>query len=367
MATKNEKWNEPDVNKITVYIGKTILTMILLTILLFVGLDLIFSWVGELRYVGTGHYTIGRAAWFILLSLPESIAEIFPMAGLVGTLLGLGLLASRSELIVMRSAGLSIKDIIIAVLKVALFLVVIAWLLGECAAPALDKLAHRHKAIALSDGQALHTAHGTWMREGEQFIHIQSMQNSQHLLGVTRYQFDKNMALQKMSFAREAKYEDNHWIMYDIKETQFEGEVTIKKRMPSEAWPSHIEPSIINVLNVKDMDELSLKGLWKTMRYRQENALDAKPYELAFWQKIVRPFATLVMMFLAIPFIFGPLRSSTMGLRMLVGVFVGFGFYTINQLFGPLTLVYPLPSILGAWLPLFVFFGMGLFLLRRVP
>lgn len=354
-------------NKITIYIGKTVLTMISLTILLFVGLDLIFSWVNELRYVGTGNYTIGQAAWFILLSLPESIAAIFPMAGLVGTLLGLGVLASRSELIVMRSAGLSIKDIIIAVLKVALFLVVIAWLLGECAAPALGKFAHRYKAIALSGGQALRTVHGTWMREGEEFIHIQSMSNSYHLLGITRYQFDKNMVLQKTSFAREAKYEDNQWTMYDIKETRFEEAGTIKNSLSSQTWLSHIEPNMINVLNVKDMDELSLQGLWKTMRYRQENALDAKPYELAFWQKIVRPFATLVMMFLAIPFIFGPLRSSTMGLRMLVGIFVGFGFYTINQLFGPLTLVYALPSILGAWLPLFVFFGAGLFLLRRIP
>lgn len=353
-------------NKLTIYIAKTILTMISLTILLFVGLDLIFAWVNELRYVGTGSYTLGLAGWFILLSLPESVATIFPMAGLVGTLLGLGVLASRSELIVMRSAGVSVKDIIIAVLKVALFLVVIAWLLGECAAPALDKLANRHKAIALSDGQALRTVHGTWMREGEEFIHIQSMQNSHHLLGITRYQLDENMALKKTSFAREAKYENNQWTMYDIKETRFEEERTFKNEMASQVWPSHIEPNIINVLNVKDMDELSLQGLWQTMRYRQENALDAKPYELAFWQKIVRPFATLVMMFLAIPFIFGPLRSSTMGLRMLVGVFVGFGFYTINQLFGPLTLVYPLPSILGAWLPLFVFLGMGIFLLRRV-
>jgi len=352
-------------NKITLYIAKTILVTILLAMLLFMGLDLIFSLVNELRFVGTGRYTIGQAALFILFSLPENIAEIFPMAALVGTLMGLGVLASRSELIVMRSAGLSIQAIIFAVLKLALLLVVLTWILGEWVAPALDKFAHQQKAIALSGGQALRTSHGTWMREGNTFIHIQAMLSNHHLKGITRYEFDKNMQLYRSSVAKEGKYEDQHWVLYDINQTQFEGERTIRQHMESMRWLSHIDPDILGIVNVKEIDELSLAGLWQAIEYRKNNHLDAKPYQLAFWQKIVRPFATLVMMFLAIPFIFGPLRSSTMGLRMLVGVFVGFGFYTVNQLFGPLTLVYSIPPVVGAWLPLFFFLGIGMLLLKR--
>lgn len=352
-------------NKITVYIGKTIFTTIMLTLTLFIGLETIFSMVTELRYVGTGNYTIWQAIAFILLSMPESISEIFPMAALVGTLLGLGLLASRSELIIMRSAGMSMQAIIFAVLKLAFILVLISWLLGECVAPVVDKFAHRQKAVALSGGQALRTVHGTWMREGNDFIHIQSMPETNHLQGITRYQFDADMVLRQSSFAKEAKYLNKQWMLYDINETQFEEGRTAKRHLDTQAWLSHIDPEILNIVNVKDIDELSLIGLWQTIDYKLKNQLDAKPYQLAFWQKIVRPFATLVMMFLAIPFIFGPLRSSTMGLRMLVGVFVGFTFYTFNQLFGPLTLVYPLPPAIGAWLPLLFFLGLGLFLLKR--
>lgn len=352
-------------NKITLYIGKTILTTIMLVMTLFIGLETIFAMVNELRFVGTGSYSIWQALMFIVLSMPENIAQIFPMAGLVGTLLGLGLLASRSELIVMRSAGMSMQAIIFAVLKLALILVIISWVLGECVAPAVGKFAHRQKAVALSGGQALRTVHGTWMREGNDFIHIQSMPESHHLEGITRYQFDSNMVLTKSSFAKEAKYLNNQWTLYDINETQFDDGSTAKLHIDRQTWLSHIDPEILNIVNIKDIDELSLVGLWQTIDYRVKNELDAKPYQLAFWQKIVRPFATLIMMFLAIPFIFGPLRSSTMGLRMLVGVFVGFTFYTFNQLFGPLTLVYPLPPAIGAWLPLFFFFGLGMYLLKR--
>lgn len=352
-------------NKITLYIGKTILTTILLAMTLFIGLEFIFSLVNELRYVGTGSYTFWQALLFIMLSIPENISEIFPMAALVGTLMGLGLLASRSELIVMRSAGMSMQAIIFAVLKLALILILISWILGECVAPVLDKYAHRQKAVALSGGQALRTVHGTWMREGNDFIHIQSMPETHHLQGITRYQFNTDMVLQKSSYAKEAKYQDGQWILYDINETQFDEHTTSRSHFGTQPWLSHIDPEILNIVNVKDIDELTLIGLWQTIDYRLNNQLDAKPYQLAFWQKIFRPIATLIMMFLAIPFIFGPLRSSTMGLRMLVGVFVGFAFYTFNQLFGPLTLVYSLPPILGASIPLFFFLGLGILLLKR--
>ncbi len=352
-------------NKITLYIWKSILVSILLVMTLFVGLEFIFSLVNEIRYVGTGNYTTMDAVSFILLSTPQHIAQLFPMATLVGTLLGLGLLASRSELIVIRAAGMSIADIITAVLKLALLLAVVVWLMGEWISPIAEKIAHNQKALSLSAGQALRTTNGTWMRDGNDFIHIQTMVNGGHLEGITLYQFDKEMQLEKASFARNADYVRDHWVLHDIQETHFEGRSTSRTKVAELDWVSSISPQVLSLVGVKDLDELSLVGLWQTIQYRQQNHLDAKPYKLAFWQKIVRPFATLVMMFLAIPFVFGPLRSATMGLRLLVGVLVGFVFYTFNQLFGPLTLVYQIPPIIGAFLPTVLFFLIGLFFMKK--
>lgn len=352
-------------NKLSWYLAKTLLVTTLLAIVLFVGLEFIFSFVNEMRHVGTGDYTTQGALYYILLSLPAQIAQAFPMSALVGTLLGLGLLASRSELIVMRSVGWSIGDIIVAVMKLALVMALVIWLLGECIAPMTDHIAHHQKATAMSRGQALATSQGTWLRDGHDFVHIQSIDDSQHLMGVTRYEFNAEQQLHKASFAHSAEYVDDHWLLHDIRETVF-GEANLTKaHLTTSEWQSNIKPEIFTIVGVKDLDELSITGLWKTIRYRQANHLDAKPYLLAFWQKMMRPFATLVMMFLAIPFIFGPLRSATMGLRMLVGVMIGFVFFTINQLFGPLTLVYHLPPILGASLPTLLFLGGGIYLLRK--
>lgn len=352
-------------NKLTLYIWKTILVAILLVLTLFIGLEFIFSLVNELRYVGTGDYSTSNAFAFIFLSMPQHIAQLFPMATLVGTLLGLGLLASRSELIVMRAAGLSLQDIINIVLKLAFILAIGVWLMGEWVSPKAEKFAHDQKALRLSSGQALSTSHGTWMRDGNNFIHIQSMTQDGHLEGITLYQFDEAMNLSKASFALNADYMNDHWVLHEIQETVFEENHTTRNKIEEQDWVSSLSPNVLSQVGLKDLDDLSLMGLWHTIKYRQQNHLEAKPYQLAFWQKIVRPLATLVMMFLAIPFVFGPLRQATMGLRMLVGVLVGFVFYTFNQLFGPLTLVYHIPPIIGAFLPTIAFLIMGLFIMKR--
>mgnify|MGYP003111626815 FL=1 len=78
------------------------------------------------------------------------------------------------------------------------------------------------------------------------------------------------------------------------------------------------------------------------------------------------PLSSAVMVFLAVPFIFGPLRSALIGGRILVGVLVGIGFYLFNQSFQHMGLVFGLLPWLAASLPTIIFAGIGIFMLRRV-
>lgn len=352
-------------HKLTRYLSKTIFGAILLTLLLLVGLEIIFSFVNEMRFVGSGQYNTQHALMVILLSLPTQIAQLFPMAALVGCLLGLSILAARSELIVIRAAGLGITDIATVLLKVGCVVVLIAWIVGEVMAPKMDKMAHSYKAMALSSGQALSTQHGVWMRDKQDFVHIQSIENKKSLKGITRYQFDEHFKLHQSSFAESATYDNDHWVLSKVHHTIFLPDKMESSYMPETLWYSQIGPDILGIVGTQGIDELTVKELWRAMEYRSRNHLDARPYQLAFWQKLARPIATLVMILLALPFVFGPLRSATMGFRILVGVLVGFGFYTLSQLFGPLVLVYPIPPIVGAFFPVILFTIFGAFLMKR--
>ena len=78
------------------YIGKTIFNTIIMTLFMLVSLSGIIKFVDQLRKVGQGEYTALSAGMYTLLSVPKDIEIFFPMAALLGALLGLGQLATRS-------------------------------------------------------------------------------------------------------------------------------------------------------------------------------------------------------------------------------------------------------------------------------
>ena len=71
------------------------------------------------------------------------------------------------------------------------------------------------------------------------------------------------------------------------------------------------------------------------------------------------------MMMLAIPFVFGSLRSISLGSRLLMGLGVGFSFYLLNQFFVPLSTVFQLSPLFAAMLPTVLFALLGYVLMRR--
>ncbi len=86
---------------------------------------------------------------------------------------------------------------------------------------------------------------------------------------------------------------------------------------------------------------------------------------MALWRKILQPVSITVMLLMALSFIFGPLRSVTMGARVIMGVLTGFSFFIANEVFGPLSLVYNLHPIVGALLPSAIFAVIASYLLRK--
>ena len=71
-------------------------------------------------------------------------------------------------------------------------------------------------------------------------------------------------------------------------------------------------------------------------------------------------------MLLAIPFIFGSMRSVSMGSRLLAGTLIGIGFYLFNHSMGQLGIVYSIPPFLSATLPTICAVAITSYMLRRI-
>jgi len=329
------------------------------------GLQIFILFVSQMDDLGKIDYGILQATYFVLLQMPYQVYLFFPMASLLGCLIGLGVMANHSELIVMRSAGMSIGQITWAVLKAALVLIVLVTTLGETVIPLMSHYANDYKTGALSGGQTLRTAQGVWLRYGNDFISIGSVLPENTLQNVYQFRFDDQHNLKIAREIQEAKYIDNAWIAYDVKQTEFHTDHTKATTFVSFPWDVPVKPHILNISTISP-DQMTLHELNRYLREQKRSQQNAHNYKFVFLQRIIQPFTTMVMMVLAIPFIFGPLRSSTMGSKLLVGATVGFGFHIVNHFFGPVSAVFQWPPELAALGPTFIFALIGLYLMRRV-
>jgi len=347
------------------YIATTIIHTTLIVLLMLTGIMIFIIFIQETNDIGTGNYNFLAAIIYMLLQLPNQVYAFFPMAMLVGVSLGLGLLANHSELTVLRASGMSLANITWAVIKGALVLLVIFTLLGEGLGPIANHIAEDQKTLLSSKGQALETAHGTWIRDGLNFLYIDSILSQNHLEGVSRYQFDKQRNLITASYAKSGVYIHNQWQMQNIAQSTISTAGITIQQYPSMTWQLTLNPKILRISAV-DPSEMTIKQLYDYRHYLQKNNLNDSSYSLAFWQRTLQPLATLVMVWLAIPFVFGSLRRITMGLRIMMGIALGFGFYILNQFFGPLSMVFQWSPFLGAFIPTLIFAFAAYGLQRRV-
>jgi lipopolysaccharide export system permease protein len=346
------------------YLNKTLLEMTALVFLIVAGLEVFILFLGELRDIGHGEYTLFSAFIYVVLDLPTELYMLFPMLGLLGILLGLGILANHHELMVLRVSGLSVFQINWMVIKIAIVMIVIMTLVGEWVAPRLERMADNFKIVKTSNGQMLKTIHGLWLRNQGNFLHIDAIFPKGKLAGVTMYEFDKNHRLTKSLFAQSAVYQKSHWLLKNVVESAITEQKVVTKNYLESTFPIRLNPKLLQ-LSKDEPEDLSLKQLRRYIRFLDENHLKDANYNFAFWSRVLQPLATLVMMLLAVPFVFGPLRSTTRGLRMLVGILFGFGFYILNQFFGPISVVYQFPPLLAAFLPTFIFGLIVLFFNRK--
>jgi lipopolysaccharide export system permease protein len=349
--------------KLDRYIGSSVFVAILAVLGIILGLATLFAFIDEMGEI-SDTYTLLDAVSYVFLTAPRRLYDMLPMAALIGCLIGLGSLASNSELTIMRAAGVSIGRIVWAVMRPMLILMAVGVLIGEYVAPATEVTAQANRSLAQGSGDAQSAKHGLWHRQGEEFIHVNSVQPNGLLYGVTRYRFDNERRMLSSSFAKRAEFDKDHWQLSDITTTVFHEKSTEVVTTPVERWEIALSPQLLDTV-VMAPESLSISGLWGYIHYLADQGLSNGRYWLAFWVKVLQPLVTAALVLMAISFIFGPLRSVTLGQRVFTGVLVGFTFRIVQDLLGPSSLVFGFSPLFAVLIPAGVCALAGVWLLRR--
>ncbi len=347
-----------------IYIARTLFTTTALSLSVLTGLSSLIKFIEQMKSVGRGSYDMSVAAIYVLLSVPRDFEQFFPMATLIGGLIGMGMLASSSELVVMQAAGQSRANIITSAMKSALLMVLVIMAVSEWVAPASETKAKEIRTQAISGGSLFSGDRLVWAKDGDNFVSIGEVASRSQLKDVTIYAFDDAAHLKQITYAKEALFNGDYWLLNNPSFTYFSSDQISSEVQSQGLWRSSLTPDKLSVVTVKP-DALSIQGLLDYINYLENNSQDPSQYELALWRKILQPLTIAAMLLMALSFIFGPLRSVTMGARIIMGVLTGFGFFVANEVFGPLSLVYQLPSVLGAIAPSLLFAGVAMYMLRR--
>lgn len=346
------------------YIGRAVLFGIFAVLLLLLVLIGFFDVVSELDEVDRG-YTTGMAYLYVLLTLPRYTYELFPVASLLGSLIGLGTLAGNSELMAMRAAGVSIGRIVLSVLKAGLILLLLVVVAGEYLAPRAEQAAQRMKTEALSEQIALKTRYGFWSREGDTFINIRQILPGRVMADLYIYEYDEAQRLVRATHADRAYYREGSWWLESVRRSEFTpGRVNVSSNR-REAWQTRLQPAVLDVMSVKPQ-MLAAWDLWRYIGFLQQNGQAATSFEVVFWGKLAAPLVTLVMVFLSVPFVFGSLRSVGIGQRIFAGALLGIGFYLLNRAFSYLAVVYAFNALFASLFPVLLVFGYALWKFREI-
>ena len=346
------------------YIAKTILTSTILVLSVLLGLYIFMDFINELHNLDKEKYQISNIISYIVLSTPQRIYELLPISALIGSILGLGNLASQSELLVMQAAGISISQIIKKAMVVAIILIIIAILIGEVLRPLAEQRARAIQSLEQKGTVDSKSNNGFWTRDGLNFNHIERILSSGIFLGVSIYEFNANNELRIITKAKIAEYEGNSWILSNVKQSIINEQGIIARSLEYARWKSQLNPKMVNIILVPP-EFLSAWRLIGYIEFLSRNSQKVEQYRVAFWMKIMMPISAAVMIILSASFIFGPLRSSSIGGRMLVGVIVGICFNLFNQSFQSLGLVFGFVPWLTAVFPSLSFTGIAYYFIKR--
>ena len=339
-------------------VARSVIGSVLLVWLVFVGIDVFRSLLGEIDNVGKGSYTLGNAFLYVLMTVPRRAYEWFGYAALIGGLLGLGSLASTGELTALRAAGLSKLRISASVLLTLLVLTIIVTVNGETLAPTAENRAQAMTLAAKSSDVALARGGSLWARDGETIVNARraiTRVNPQggseiEMYGVRIFEFDHTGHLRVLSLAERASQVGRAWTLHGLRRTEFADAQATTSTVAEQPWMSRLDPRMLASSIIRP-DYMSASDLQRSIRYMDKNQQDASQFRNAFWERVYYPLNVLLLALCAMPFAFGTLRSGGAGKRLFLGLVVAITFYLLRASIVSFGTVYGLHAAAANALP----------------
>ncbi len=340
------------------YLGRQLFAGAALALAALLAISSLIDFMDEINDVDAA-YTLAHVAHHIWLTTAGRVYEFLPTALLIGGLLNLGNLAAQSELIALRAAGYSRKHIILSVLGAGCVFVVFIAAIGETLVPAAESAAAKLRGDDERPGVFQKTGVGVWSREGERFIHARAAGGDGAYLDVSLYEFGGDRRLRRVISGAAMRVESDRLVLRDVREARLgDRRVDVAHRPQAViARAVKLERGALGALAPGGLNTLELV---RHIDFLKRSSLRRDFHEYVLWSRVSQPLSALVMLLLALPFVFAPVRSSA-GQRLFYGILIGLSYTLVSKVFGNAAIVFEFSPALGALAPPALGFAAGLY------
>lgn len=333
------------------YLLRALLAGIAAASLLLLPLFGFFDLIGELDDVGKGSYQMADALRVSAMLLPRRLIELGPFIVLLGSIAGLGYLASASELVALFASGFSVGrlaalTLITALLFSALLLVADQWLASPWQQQALA-----HRASALQSRATDDHSRAVWWQEGRQLIRVADLRAGRIALGVELFEFDDSGALQRYRYAPRADIDQQGiWQLHDVTDKDWRHPSAQIRYHATSQWRSQLPPTAVVYL-LQPAAHMPPLALHQQIRSLRQAGQPFAAYQHAFWQRLSAPLLAAAMALLALPLCLGNARNYNAGQRLALASLAGLVIYLLQQIINALGALSEFNPLLTSLLP----------------
>jgi lipopolysaccharide export system permease protein len=302
-------------------------------------------------------------ALYFALKIPLILTQMAPVAVLAAMLLSLGNLARRSELMAMRSCGISLWQIGAPLVGacLAISLLTLAW--SEYVVPGASMQAHYVDRVQIKNKKfrGHFNEAEIWYHGPGSFTNIDRFDaNRNEIYGLTRYEFDDSFRLRRIVEVRVARWTGSEWRASDVDEIRFDADGAVETaRIPDSELKLDERPDDFTAVH-REPEDLSYRSLAREIRDLRRKGIDTTEAKVDLWLKLAVPFISVVMALIAIPLASRHGRGSGMAASVGAALVVGFTFWVVLALTTSLGKGGVLPAPLAAWSANVIFGAIGL-------
>jgi lipopolysaccharide export system permease protein len=310
-----------------------------------------------------------QVAKYFLFTMPGMAGQALPFAALIATLLSLGNLSRHHEITAMRASGVSLVRIVLPVLVGGGLISVLGfanseWIVPEYAAQAAYI---RNVEVEKKQHRVVFQQRKLWLRGPDNsIINIDLVTpDRREMIGVSIFKLNPDYSLRERISAGRLTWEQDGWKLRDSKKYLFNGGAVVSRSADGETYNVVEKPADMGMI-VKRSEEMNFRELLDYVRRLKTSGYKAVRHEVDLYGKIAYPFASLLMVMIAVPFSLQWTRSGGMARGIALAVLIAAVYWAFLSGGRALGISGAIPPVHAAWFANIAFAAAALFALFRM-